>query len=82
MHTITISILGRPNVGKSTIFNRLIRNKKAIVDGTPGVTRDIIRGTMYIEDFPILLQDTGGLTDEGDLLNPHIQKISEALKNL
>lgn len=82
MRKIIISILGRPNVGKSTLFNRLIKSRKAIIDGTPGVTRDIIRGDMSIDQFEIRLQDTGGLTDEGDILNPMIQKKSlEALHN-
>lgn len=73
---IIISILGRPNVGKSTLFNRLIRSKKAIINNTPGVTRDIIRGEFYLEENKFILQDTGGLTDEGDLLNPQVQKKS------
>ncbi len=81
MRKITISILGRPNVGKSTLFNRLIGNRRAIIDGTPGVTRDVIRAEFTIDEFKITLQDTGGLTDEGDFLNPLIQKKSlEALK--
>ena len=70
----TISIIGRPNVGKSTLFNRLIRSKKAIIDPTPGVTRDIIFGNFIINnELNIKLQDTGGLTDDGDILNKLVQ---------
>lgn len=78
-----ISILGRPNVGKSTLFNRLTRTKKAIIDNTPGVTRDILKQEFLLgeKQIPVILQDTGGLTDEGDILNPLVQKKSiEALK--
>lgn len=79
-----ISILGRPNVGKSTLFNRLTKTKKAIIDDTPGVTRDILKQEFLLgeKQIPVILQDTGGLTDEGDILNPLVQKKSiEALRN-
>ena len=81
--TYIISIIGRPNVGKSTLFNRLIKSKKAIIDPTPGVTRDIISGSFILNnELCIKLQDTGGLTDEGDILNTLIQdKTLTALKN-
>ena len=78
-----ISILGRPNVGKSTLFNRLTKTKKAIIDDTPGVTRDVLKQEFFLgeKQIPVILQDTGGLTDEGDILNPLVQKKSvEALK--
>lgn len=78
-----ISILGRPNVGKSTLFNRLTKTKKAIIDDTPGVTRDVLKQEFLLgeNEIPVILQDTGGLTDEGDILNPLVQKKSvEALK--
>lgn len=78
-----ISILGRPNVGKSTLFNRLTKTKKAIIDDTPGVTRDVLKQEFLLgeNEISVILQDTGGLTDEGDILNPLVQKKSvEALK--
>lgn len=71
-----VAILGRPNVGKSTLFNRFIKTRKAIIDPTPGVTRDILKGEMELNGLVIELYDTGGLTDEGDALNPYIQENS------
>lgn len=56
----TVAIAGRPNVGKSTLFNRLLQRRLAIVDPTPGVTRDPVEGTVMINGNPIHLIDTGG----------------------
>ncbi len=57
-----IALIGRPNVGKSTLFNRLIRKRLAIVNDTPGVTRDRIFHEIELEPgIPVLLTDTGGL---------------------
>lgn len=55
-----IAIIGCPNVGKSTLFNRLIRRKKAIVDSTPGVTRDRIYAHIEWDNTPLTVVDTGG----------------------
>ncbi|TAJ92553.1 MAG: ribosome biogenesis GTPase Der [Gammaproteobacteria bacterium] len=61
--TITIAILGRPNVGKSTLFNRLTGTRAAIVLDSPGVTRDRQYGAFSHAERHILLIDTGGLHD-------------------
>ena len=58
---IICAIVGRPNVGKSTLFNRLIKNRKSIVDDTPGVTRDRIYDDIDWNDKTITFVDTGGL---------------------
>lgn len=57
----TVCLIGRPNVGKSTIFNRLIREKKSIILDTPGVTRDRVYGDVTYKDINFLLVDTGGI---------------------
>jgi len=56
----TVVLAGRPNVGKSTLFNRLLRKRKAITDPTPGVTRDPVEADCFIDDKPLRLIDTGG----------------------
>ena len=55
-----IVIAGRPNVGKSTLFNALTRTKRAITDPTPGVTRDPVEGTCFLDGMPVHLMDTVG----------------------
>lgn len=57
----TVCLIGRPNVGKSTIFNRLIGEKKSIILDTPGITRDRIYGTVNHNGINFLLIDTGGI---------------------
>ncbi len=57
----TVCLIGRPNVGKSTIFNRLIREQKSIILDSPGVTRDRIYGDVTYDEKTFLLVDTGGI---------------------
>ena len=65
--TATVAILGRPNVGKSTLFNRLVGRKIALVDDQPGVTRDRREGEAKLGDLRFRLFDTAGLDDvKGD----------------
>ena len=62
--SVTIAIIGRPNVGKSTLFNRLVGQKLALVDDEPGVTRDRREGQAKLYDLDFTIIDTAGL-DEG-----------------
>ena len=62
--SFTIAIIGRPNVGKSTLFNRLVGQKLALVDDAPGVTRDRREGEARLGDLHFTVIDTAGL-DEG-----------------
>ena len=55
-----VAVIGRPNVGKSTLFNRMLGRRKAITDPTPGVTRDPIEGIYSFDNRSVKLIDTGG----------------------
>lgn len=68
-----VALIGRPNVGKSTLFNRLMRRRDALVDPTPGVTRDRHYGRTEWEGQPFFLVDTGGIDHEDDLITNHIR---------
>lgn len=59
-----IAIVGRPNVGKSTMFNRMIRSKRAIVEDQPGVTRDRHYADCELNNVPVTLVDTGGFVPD------------------
>ena len=61
-----ICLIGKPNVGKSTIFNKLIKEKKSIIMDEPGITRDRIYGIVNYNDKKFSLIDTGGLQDGSD----------------
>lgn len=64
--SFTVAIIGRPNVGKSTLFNRLVGKRVAIVDDTPGVTRDRREGAASIADMEFTIVDTAGLENIHD----------------
>jgi GTP-binding protein len=74
-----ISIIGRPNVGKSTLFNRLIGKRRAITDPTPGVTRDPIPERCLIGNHYITLVDSGGVKQELEGLDDLVSKKSLSL---
>ena len=62
-----IAIVGRPNVGKSTLFNALTRTRDALVADMPGVTRDRQYGICQVGPSPFVLVDTGGLVSGADV---------------
>ena len=71
--SFTLAIVGRPNVGKSTLFNRLVGKRLALVDDRPGVTRDRREGAGRLGDLAFTAVDTAGF-DEGapdSLIRPH-----------
>jgi GTP-binding protein len=70
----TIAIVGKPNVGKSTLFNRLLNKKSSIVDKQPGVTRDRVYGVTERKGKPLILIDTGGLQFSNDPLETQIRE--------
>jgi tRNA modification GTPase len=77
---MTLAIVGRPNVGKSSLFNRLVERERAIVTATPGTTRDLVSETVAIGGIPIQLIDTAGIRhalDEAESIG--IRKSMEAL---
>jgi tRNA modification GTPase len=77
---LTLAIVGRPNVGKSSLFNCLVERERAIVTATPGTTRDLVSETVSIEGIPVRLVDTAGIRhalDEAESIG--IRKSMEAL---
>ncbi len=77
---LTLAIVGRPNVGKSSLFNRLVERERAIVTATPGTTRDLVTETVALGGIPLKLIDTAGIrhsTDEAESIG--IRKSYEAL---
>jgi len=77
---LTLAIVGRPNVGKSSLFNRLVERERAIVTATPGTTRDLISETVALGGIPVRLVDTAGIRralDEAERIG--IRKSMEAI---
>lgn len=73
----TVCLIGKPNVGKSSIFNRLIKEKKAIIMDTPGITRDRIYGIVDYKDKRFSLIDTGGISLDNNDFDKDIQMQAE-----
>ena len=77
---LTLAIVGRPNVGKSSLFNRLVQRDRAIVTATPGTTRDLVSETVSIGGIPVRLVDTAGIRtalDEAESIG--VRKSVEAI---
>lgn len=78
---VNIAILGRPNVGKSSLFNALVQTSRAIVTDIPGTTRDTINETININGIPINLYDTAGIRQTDDIVEKQgVERSREILK--
>ncbi len=77
-----VAIIGRPNVGKSTFFNRVTRSRDALVEDFPGVTRDRIYGDARWDEIDFTLIDTGGFTEMADDFAPQIRsQVQQAMQD-
>lgn len=65
---LTLAIVGKPNVGKSSLFNRLLEQERAIVTDIPGTTRDLVSETASIGGIPVKLYDTAGIRESAELV--------------
>jgi GTPase len=74
-----VAIIGRPNVGKSTLFNRLVRKRRAITDAMPGVTRDPIPERWLLGNHPVMLIDSGGVKLDKEGIDFEVSKKSLGL---
>ena len=68
-----VALVGRPNVGKSTLFNKLVGSKVSIIEDTPGVTRDRIYSEVTYNNYRFNLIDTGGIDVSQELFNDEIK---------
>ena len=78
--SFSLAIVGRPNVGKSTLFNRLVGKRLALVDNQPGVTRDLREGAGRLGDLRFVVIDSAGLemADDDSLARELQVKLKEA----
>lgn len=79
---IKVCLIGRPNVGKSSLLNTLLEENKAIVTNIAGTTRDIVEGTIQIDNIPIHLIDTAGIRETSDIVEQiGVNKSKEVIEN-
>jgi len=80
-HGIPVAIIGKPNAGKSTLLNRILKEEKAIVSDIPGTTRDAIEDTIIMDGIAFRFIDTAGLRESGDKIeNLGIERTYEKIK--
>ena len=73
----TVALIGRPNVGKSTLFNKIAGKKISIIEDTPGITRDRIYEQVTYEKYKFNLIDTGGIDVSKEIFNNEIKVQAE-----
>ena len=79
---VKIAIVGKPNVGKSSLLNALIKEDKAIVTSIAGTTRDVVEGDFNLAGVPVHLYDTAGIRDSDDVIEQiGIEKAKKAVQN-
>jgi len=79
---VKMAVIGRPNVGKSSLMNRLINRDRAIVTAIPGTTRDVIEEVIHINGLPVVIMDTAGLhTARGEVEKIGMQKTQESIRD-
>ena len=79
---IKVAIIGRPNVGKSSLLNKILNNEKAIVTNIPGTTRDIIEGTILLDGIKLNIIDTAGIRETNDVVEKiGVKKSIDALNS-
>ena len=79
---IKVAIIGRPNVGKSSLLNKLLDESKAIVTNIPGTTRDIVEGEIYLDGIKLNIIDTAGIRETKDIVESiGVKKSLEAIEN-
>ena len=79
---IKVAIIGRPNVGKSSLLNKLLNSEKAIVTDIPGTTRDIVEGIMYLDGVKLNIIDTAGIRETDDIVEKiGVNKSIEAIES-
>jgi len=79
-HGVKIALVGKPNVGKSTLMNTLLKEDKSIIHHLPGTTRDVVSGELFIKGVPVYLYDTAGIRETSDEVEKMgVQKSQEVL---
>ena len=79
---IKVAIVGRPNVGKSSLLNKLLNSEKAIVTNIPGTTRDLVEGVMYLDGVKLNIIDTAGIRETDDIVEKiGVNKSIEAIES-
>jgi tRNA modification GTPase len=77
---VKMAVIGRPNVGKSSLMNCLVQRDRAIVTAVPGTTRDVIEETLHINGLPVVVMDTAGLHEaQGEIERMGIEKTRQSI---